>query len=118
MKLRTELYRVKHDNSVTCVKLHGHIVISASWDRTIKVSNRNDGILLHTFKHDGWCFNFDMLGNQLSVAADDGIYIWSLSTQERIEKISLGDRVYDVRFQGRSIIAACLNGQVYAVKME
>ena len=117
MKLRKQLYEVKHDGRVECVKVHGELVISASLDHTIKLSNRSDGHLLHTLRHDDLCLNFDISNNLLAVAARDGLYIWSLRDQQRIKKIDFY-RVVDVRFQGRSIIAARENGEVYAIKME
>ena len=116
MKFRNQVY-FKHRGSVVCVKLHGDMVISASSDKTIKLSNRSDGLLLHTLRHDDLCLNFDISNNLLAVAARDGLYIWSLRDQQRIKKIRLY-WVVDVRFQGRSIIAARENGEVYAIKME
>ena len=87
-------------------------------DKTIKLWNRDDGRLQHTFQHDTACLNFDICHNTLAVAACDGTYIWSLKDQRKIKKIGLGHWVMDVQLQGRSIIAVCYYGEVYAIKME
>ena len=118
MKLRKQLFEVKYDDWVNCVKVHGDVVISASLDQTVKLWNLDDGRLLHSLQHDEYCNNFDISDNLLSVAASDGLYIWSLSDRRKIKKIKLGDYVSDVRYQGRNIIAAFFNGEVHAIKME
>ena len=118
MKLRKQLWQVKHEGVVWCVKVHGDMVISASGDRTMKLWNRDNGRLRHTLQNDTACLNFDICHNILAVAAGDGIYIWSLKDQRRIRKIELGGVVVDVRYQGQQLIAARKSGEVYAIKIE
>ena len=125
MKKRKHLYDVEHGENgnlvnVFCVKMHNDMVISASdFDHTVKLSNRSDGQLLHTLRHDNNCYNFDISDNILAVAAADGVYIWSLNDRRKIKKIDLGGWVDNVRYvQGRTIIAVCVNGEVHAIEME
>ena len=117
MRHQQQLWQVKHDGSVYCVKVHGDVVISASKDKTVKLWNRNDGQLLHTLQHDHWCANFDVCDNVLVVAARDGVYIWSLNDRRKIKKINLKE-VRDVRIQQRTIVVGCHNGEVYQIEMK
>ena len=117
MKQQTQLWQVKHDHWVQCVKVHGDLVISASWDKTVKLWTRDNGRLLHTLQHDAECWNFDTRDNVLAVACDDGVYIWSLNDRRKIKKIDLDD-VADVRIQQRTIIAGCKNGEVHQIEMK
>ena len=117
IRQQKQLWQVKHDDWVNCVKVHGEVVISASDDKTVKLWNRNDGRLLQTLQHDQWCANFDLCNNVLAVAAGDGVYIWSLKDRRKIKKIDL-EEVHDVRIQQRTIIAGCGNGEVHKIEMK
>ena len=124
MKKRKHLYDVEHGQNgnginVFCVKMHDEMVISASDDHTVKLSNRSDGQLLHTLQHDDNCYDFDISDNILAVATSDGVFIWSLNDRRKIKKIDLGGWVDNVRYvKGRTIIAVCTNGEVHAIDME
>ena len=117
MRHQQQLWQVKHDDTVRCVKVHGEVVISASTDETVKLWNRNDGRLLDTLQHDDYCYNFDVRDNVLVVAARDGVYIWSLNDRRKIKKINLWN-VEDVKIQQRTIIAGCQNGEVHQIEMK
>ena len=117
IRQQKQLWQVEHDDDVNCVKVHGEVVISASDDKTVKIWNRNDGRQLHNLQHDHWCRNFDVRDNVLVVAADNGVYIWSLNDRRKIKKIDL-EEVHDVRIQQRTIIAGCFNGEVHKIEMK
>ena len=130
MEKETLKYERKHEfGPVYCVKVYGDEigVLSASKDRTVEIWNNKGHQSKHTFRFDGFCQSFDISNSHLVVAANNGISMCSLDKDNcKIDKIPKLEGecceescwIRDVRFHGRSIIAACRKGTVYAIDME
>lgn len=112
------LFRLKHDDSVTCVAFHNDLIISSSSDKTVRIWEKTTGKLRQSLTHEDKCYNFDISpnGETLAVAHYEGLSIWSFtSNYEKLAELDLGD-VRDVRFQtNEKIVAGCHDGKVFLI---
>ena len=124
MNLKRELFRLKHDEEVNCVRFHNDLIISTSWDKTTriwKITGEHFQIMAH--KGGPCTLDISPSGEFIAVGHENGVEIWSLTWPGRsvgphvnkVAELELGD-VADVRFQtDHKIVAVVQNGSFHLI---
>ena len=127
LAMRKTVKTLNHSKSVYCVSF-GPIstwlaskLISCSGDKTLRIWNVENGKTKDEFKHDNWCWSFDIdqNGDTLAVACDKVVSIWSIRDHRKMADIKTDSYAMDVRFNkfNNTIVAGCNKGGVYKITL-
>jgi WD40 repeat protein len=94
-----------HSDWVTALApLPGHCLASGSWDKTVRIWDRDRKTCLRVLNNEGavWCMTV-LRDGSLAVGADDAVRIWDTSTGECVHTLAFGSR--SVAAFGRGLVA-------------
>ena len=99
-------------------------IISSSYDKTVRIWNVENEKIEHEFKHDDYCYSFDIdqNGETLAVAYgnySNGVSMWSIRNHKQMANIKTDSGAFDVRFNksNDTIAAGCWKGEVYKITL-